>query len=117
MAAFGINVLRGAIARFSHTSRHVLRHVPVEIRRLVRPPDRTSLAESSLDLVDGHVRGGFCVAVCTLLRVADRPTGRAQPSNQIGSLRLVESRVRHAPQPATDDEVVTVRRHRMLHVR
>ena len=50
-----------------------------------------------------------------LLGVADRAPGRHQPADEIGSLRLVETGVRHAPQPAADDEVATVRRHRMLH--
>ena len=41
--------------------------------------------------------------------------GRHQPTDELGSLRLAEIGVRHAPQPSADDEVAGVRRHRMLH--
>jgi hypothetical protein len=44
-----------------------------------------------------------------------RSSGRHRPANEINSLGLAETMIRHAPQPAADDEVATVRRHRMLH--
>ena len=95
--------------------RRILRHVPVQIRRAVVPPRRAALAEPSLDLVHGLVRSAFSLTVGFLLGIAYRPPGRHQPADEFSSLSLIETGVRHAPQPAADDEVPTVRRHRMLH--
>jgi hypothetical protein len=79
----------------------VLRHAPIEVRRAVVPADRTALAERSFYVVDRLVRGDLSLQVVGQLRVADRATGRPQPSNQIGSLRPIESRIRHAPESRT----------------
>jgi hypothetical protein len=93
----------------------VLCHVPVEIRRAVFPPDRTPLAKRPLDQVHGPVRGCFRFAVGPLLRVAYCRSGRHWPANEINSLGFIEIGVRHAPKSAADDEVATVRRHRIRH--
>jgi hypothetical protein len=55
------------------------------------------------------------VAVGRHLRVAYRPPGRHQTVDELGSLGLIERGVRHAPQPAADDEVAPVRRLMVLH--
>ena len=62
------------------------------------------------------MRGGLRLGVCVPLGVSDRATGLHQMANETGPLRFTEARVGHAPQPATDDEVATVGRHRILHV-
>jgi hypothetical protein len=84
------------------------------VNRLSTRPNH--VRERSFDFVDDLVRSHVRLQVHALLGVADRATGRAQPSNQTGALRLVEFWICHPPQPAPDDEVATVRRHRMLHV-
>src|SRR6266568_8800546 len=89
-----------------------------EISRVVylasrSPLRRTTLAERPLDLVHGLMRGCFRVTVGRLI-LAHRTLGRHQSSNEIGSLDCVEIGLRHAPKPTADDEVATVRRHRML---
>lgn len=93
----------------------VLGHVPVEVRRAVFPPYRTAFAERPLYLVDCLVRGSLGLEIGALLGVSDRPTGRHQPTDKVVPLRFVETRVRHAPEPAADDEVAAVRRDGMLH--
>ena len=49
--------------------------------------------------------------------LASRTARRAahQLADEIGSLDLVETGIRHPPQPAADDEVATVWSHGMLH--
>jgi hypothetical protein len=83
--------------------------VPVQIGRAVIPPRRAALAEHSLDLVHGLVRGAFSLPVSFVLGVAYRPPGRHQPADEFSTLSLTKTGVRHAPQPAADDEVPTVR--------
>jgi hypothetical protein len=51
--------------------------------------------------------------VRTQLGVPDRATGRHQITDEIGSPSVLETGVPHAPQPAADDEVAAVQRHRM----
>jgi hypothetical protein len=89
--------------------------VPIEIRRTVFPPNRAALAERTLDLIDGPVRGRFRIMVRTLLGFAYCAAGSHQTAYVVGSSRFAETRIRHAPQPAANDEIAAVRRHRMLH--
>jgi S-formylglutathione hydrolase FrmB len=61
------------------------------------------------------LEAGASPAVGRRLGVAYLPPGRHQPANELGSLGLIERGVRHAPEPAADNEVATVRRYMMLH--
>jgi hypothetical protein len=84
--------------------------MPVEIRQAVVPSRRIAFVERPLDFVDSHLRGCFHHAVHPLLGVAYRSPGVHQPAKEIGSFDLLEIGVCHAPKPAADGEVATVRR-------
>jgi len=87
----------------------------LRIGRAIAPPHRTALAERPLDVVHSPMRRCFGLQIDRLLGVADRPPGPHQLADEIGSLDLVETGIRHPPQPAADDEVATVWSHGMLH--
>ena len=68
----------------------VLRHVPIEIRRTVFPPDRTALAERSFDFIDRLVRGDLRLEVLGLLR-RSRTERRAAPNRRTSPARSASS--------------------------
>src|SRR6266849_539029 len=74
-----------------------------------------SLAEYALDFLNRPMSLGFRLAVGGFLGGADRASGRHEPLYELGSLYFIETGVRPAPKPAANNEVATVRRHRMLH--
>ena len=118
MAAFGIQDPPGRDRpdlRIPVGVDRVLRHVPVEVGRTIVPPDRASLAERSLGIVHGAMGRRFGLRIPVRLRIPDRAPGRHQPLRQLRSLRLFKARVGHPPKPAADDEVASVRGHRVLH--
>ena len=111
-------VLHGGNERASNTSRRkacsstmcrLRSGAPSSHHTGPRSPSARLTSSTALRAAASASRSAAC------LGAAYRPSGRHQPANEIGSLGLIETGVCHAPQPAADDEVATVRRHRMLH--
>jgi hypothetical protein len=75
--------------------------VPGEVRSAVIPPDRSSFAQRPFHLVHRPVRGRLRLEVGVLLGIAYRPTGRHQPLDELSSLRVAQTWVRHPPKPRT----------------
>src|SRR5690349_16304530 len=88
----------------------VAREVPVEVGRAVAPPDGAALAEAPLrpiDVAAGHALG---LGIPRALRLAHRAARRHELPDEPRPRRLVEVRVRAAPQTAAHDDVTAVRR-------
>jgi hypothetical protein len=91
--------------------------VAVQVRRIIVPPNRASLAQRPFDVVHGFVRSGLPFSIAGLLGRANRATGRHQPADKTGPLRFTQAGIRHPPQSAADDEIAAVRRYRVFTIR
>src|SRR5690349_10262098 len=87
--------------------------MPVEVRRTIPPPDRPSLPQAALRLVDQTVRRGFGVLIAGGLCCLHGPARVHQLLNQARLFVGSKIRIAHPPKFAADDEVASVRRHGM----
>ena len=90
------SVVEASKARVPVSIWSVLRHMPVEIWRPVAPPHGTALAKRLLDLVHRPMRRCFGVRIGRFPGAAHRPASCHQPTDEIGSLNVVETGIRHA---------------------
>ena len=82
--------------------RGIARHVAIEVRRPIRPPHRSALAQVPLDLV--YLR----VGVSRRTRGSNTPACAHQLLHEGLAFRLGEVRIGHPPQPAANNKVAAI---------
>ena len=87
--------------------RRVFGHVPLEIGRLVVPPDGSALAQSDLGGLDPRA-GNIQVTVPTL-GIFDSPPSIHQFGNKQMTALFWDRRIRGSPQPAPYEKVSAIR--------
>jgi hypothetical protein len=88
--------------------------MPVEVGRVVVPPDRAALSQAALRLVNEPVCGCLGILVVGGFGLLDRAAGVHQSFHQPRPLSRVETRIAHPPQLAVDHEIAPVGRYRVL---
>jgi len=95
--------------------RRVLRHLTVQIRRTVAPPGRPAFPELMLGGIHPTPRSLLGAFVASPFGHANVSTRGHQLFCEIGATVGVEGWISRTPEAAADNEIATIRRHRMLH--